>query len=838
MLKIGSIIMSIFTVIGLILPGLKYGFKPTAEIDCACENGEIGSYASGFLYGLATEGVPSSEMAESIDISSVSQKTFGGLQHPIGDVNDVAVNLKSCDYIVVYLQDCFDTWYYAHDEISSLRERGVYDWEKFLNDRFLPQVKTQVENISKTDYADRVVYCLYNECDNAIWFGNEDGEGNPQFDSIGRENFYKGWKKTYDLVKSVNPDAKIGGPGYYEYNIEKLTSFLDYCTSNGCVPDIMIYHELQEASSAFFEDHYEEYRENEEKYGIHLPIIVTEYGTMYECGSPGDMFDYVVAMEHTNVYGNVAFWRLSNNLCDTAADDNSPNANWWLYRWYADMEGAELKTKVIDVMHSDVANVVKYNRDRFHYVPLNVLSSLNENKDEITILAGGCDYESQIKLKNLKETKLGGEEVTVTVEAVYYKGLSGTVYAPTLISQYSKKVNNSMKIKLDCADSSSIYKITVSKGSVSEPYENENIPVRYEFEDGSRLGTAYTYDSAYATTGGIEGMVGGIEKTGDGVSLKFNVPENGKYNLDIVYGKANDGQSPDDRVSATALCAIDGNEEELNLPNTVKSEFTSCFTLTKELTAGEHEITFEHSEGTFVLDSMLVTKYEDKQEITVLYDSGRSRDGVTAFLAVAPSDGYYTLKSSSDTEFLLDGIPCKTDGDGVACVFLRRGLNYIEIKADTADCAVYTDSGDGAKYTVKCTDMTLSDGAAINEIGETKYVNGISSNAGKAEFVFNAEAEGYYRMTFTYSNNHEGGVHDYNVDLIECYTTAEINGDKQNVWFRNTQSDENFKTVTANVYLEKGENKITLTNNGESKFNGMEAFAPNISEITFSKAQK
>ncbi len=839
MLKLSSVIVSIFTVIGLILPGIKYGFKPTVEIDCSAETGEISSYASGFLYGLAEQGVPSAEMAESIDISSESQKTYDGLQHPTGDVNHVAENLDSCDYIVVYLQDCFDTWYYAYSEIDEMREAGVYDCESFLEERFLPQVKQQVENLSASAYSDRVVYCLYNECDNALWFGVKDSEGNLQFNDEGRQNFYNAWKKTYDLVKSINPDAMIGGPGYFDYNTEKIAPFLDFCTANDCVPDIMIYHELNDKSAAFFEDHVEEYRETEKQYGIELPIIVSEYGTMQECGNPGDMLKYICAMENTEVYGDVAFWRLSNNLCDTAADDNSPNSNWWLYRWYADMEGEKLSSKVIDIMHSDVANVVKYNRDRFHYVPLNAISSINEDKDEITVIVGGCDYTSSLKLKNLDCTELGGESVDIKIEGIYYKGLSGVVSEPTLIKEYTESAGNSLKIKVDCADTSSVYRVTITKsdGGSKEEYENTNLPVRYEFEDGTLLGDAYTYDSAYATTGQTSGMVGGIEKTGDGIRVTINAEADGTYKFDVIYGKANDGETPDDRVSAEALFAVDGEERTVLLENTVKSEFTSCITLTAELKAGEHEITFMHGDGTYVLDSMLVSLYEEQTEAAVLPDSDRSDESTSAFLAVAPYDGFYTINVTANARFLIDKAECAADENGNARVYLRRGLNYVEVKDKScSSCVIKTQADDGISVYVNPSDMILSGGACVNSFGDTAFVDGISSDGGKAEFTVNAEKAGTYRMTVNYSNNREGGLHDYNVDLIECYITVGVNGESLNVWCRNTMSVGNFRTVTANVELKEGENVITFTNNGETKFNDMTAYAPNIAGVTFSAA--
>ena len=54
------------------------------------------------------------------------------------------------------------------------------------------------------------------------------------------------------------------------------------------------------------------------------------------------------------------------------------------------------------------------------------------------------------------------------------------------------------------------------------------------------MGDAYTYDSWYATTGETEGMVGGMEKDGDGVKLNFWTSQKGSYDLDIIFGKSND----------------------------------------------------------------------------------------------------------------------------------------------------------------------------------------------------------------------------------------------------------------------------------------------------------
>ncbi|MBR3621317.1 MAG: hypothetical protein IKN56_07380, partial [Clostridia bacterium] len=118
-----KLIISFLMTLSLALHGLPYLFYPTAEFDLrdARAAQDISSGACGYLYGLAQEGVPSPEAVKTLNISSVSQKVAGGLQHPIGDVDDVSPNLGSCDYITVYLQDCYPTWYYAWDVIEEMR---------------------------------------------------------------------------------------------------------------------------------------------------------------------------------------------------------------------------------------------------------------------------------------------------------------------------------------------------------------------------------------------------------------------------------------------------------------------------------------------------------------------------------------------------------------------------------------------------------------------------------------------------------------------------------------------------------------------------------------------
>lgn len=97
--RIISFIISII----LMLEAIPLVWVPTLTVDASKELNPVSTRATGFLYGLSEEGVPSEAMTDSLDIASVSQKVVDGLQHPTGDISHVAPQLEECDYTVVYL---------------------------------------------------------------------------------------------------------------------------------------------------------------------------------------------------------------------------------------------------------------------------------------------------------------------------------------------------------------------------------------------------------------------------------------------------------------------------------------------------------------------------------------------------------------------------------------------------------------------------------------------------------------------------------------------------------------------------------------------------------------
>ncbi|MBQ3889152.1 MAG: hypothetical protein II738_05340, partial [Clostridia bacterium] len=655
------------------------------------------------------------------------------------------------------------------------RAAGTYDPDQLLRDDYLPKVTQKVKELSTASYADRLVYCLYNECDNALWFGESVQDDNPDnpygvwcdFNDAGKDAFHRGWQATFDAVRAVAPDALIGGPGYSGWNADAVRRFLAFCKENDCLPDVMIYHELGDRTAYYFDDHLAEYRAIEQELGLQpLPVLISEYGMMNETGCPGKMVQYITQMETCKVYGDSAFWRLADNLNDTCADANTPNANWWLYRWYAEMNGETVKATNNDWLSSDFKNSLRDHRALSFRGFMGIASVSEEGVD---VVCGGGERRARVVLKGLDAASLKGKRVTVTVEETVYKGIFGAVTAPTVLKTYTVKAGARLSVDLGEIDPMNAYRITVREATGAADYENPDRPARYEFEDGTLHGGAYTYDSYCPASGDTDAAdtVGGLENRGDGVTLPFTVPRDGDYLLDFIYGKANDGApdetghvSPDDRVSAEALLSIDGaSDETVYLPNTIKSEYSSCYTRRVSLTAGAHTVTMRHGGGTYVLDCLVVTAADDAAAPCPVLPDGET-GGAAQYLAVVPGDGLYTVTAAGAEALTFNGNTAALDESGAATVYLRRGLNPLTLTgAESAPAVTFDGAGESTRLLPKEAALTGNASVGTQTVGgeACDCLQNLCDGAA-ATWTFNAPADGVYAVTVTYSNNDENGV--------------------------------------------------------------------------------
>ncbi len=814
LLGILGTLLSLVIILGMAFMVIKV---PTLTIDFSKQS-ELTGRASGFLYGLAENEVPTSEITESIAINTLATKPAGGLQHPIGDVNQVYKTFTNAggEYLFIYTQDMYDTWYYQFDSLELYNER----------------VKKTVTEMENSEYKDKLVYCIYNEMDNGVWFGDHWVEAN-------RYKFYEAWKSTYQVVKDINPKAKIAGPGHCGYNYDWNKEFLTYCKENNCMPDMFVWHEL--AGEPNYSIYWMKYRFNEfnemcDELGVErLPICISEYGLMQTNGIPGESVKWISRLEASDIYGCVAYWRLANNLAETVADDVTPNSNYWVYKFYADMKGKELDVTEWDMFHSNIGNWLKGKYPLFNKGFIG-MASFDESEKKFYVLAGGSAEDSNIKIENIDEKYFkNGDKVTVKVTYVDFKGLGGAVCSPEECMTKVVKVSvNAIKFTLPCERESQSYFIEITPYDNEEESKNKNRTLRFEAEDAKFDGNAFVPEwISYASSKGL--VVKGLDKEST-IKFTVDVDKAGTYSLDFVYAN---GAVEQGRITAFAQVSINGEEQEVKFPSTIKDEYMECKTIIADLKKGKNTVHINVlNDAVLTLDFVDVSPFDDTNP-DVYFAPLKSRNAdknENAWSVVVPYDTTYQINlSKPTTKLTINGID-KISSSDTDSVFLHRGYNKVVLDDNTTIEYIGLYSKVFTLSTISPADMKVFNGATIEDDTNTtsgKRIGWIASDMGSyATFNVNAEKAGYYNFTIEYANNEEGGYHDYNVDLVERYITFTVNGENRgNHFFRSTYSWEHYKTKTVVLYLEAGDNEIKLSNDGSYSFNNRVTYAPNIGSI-------
>lgn len=826
LLGIGISALSLVIIAGIAFMIIKV---PTLTIDFS-QQSELTGRASGFLYGIAENDVPTAEITESIGINTLATKPAGGLQHPIGDVNQVADTFAEAggEYLFIYTQDMYDTWYYQLDSLEAYNER----------------VRKTVTEMENSKYKDKLVYCIYNEMDNGEWFGDHWVEEN-------RYKFYDTWKSTYNVVKEINPNAKIAGPGHCGYNYDRNKEFLTYCKTNNCMPDMFVWHELDGEKSIYrMKYRFNEFNEMCDELGVErLPICISEYGLMQTNGLPGESVKWISRLEASDVYGCVAYWRLANNLAEVVADDVTPNSNYWVYKFYADMKGKELEVTEWDMFHSNIGNWIKGKYPLFNKGFIG-MASFDEEENKFYVLAGGSAEDSKIKIENIDEKYLkNGDKVTIKVTYVDFKGLGGAVYKPEeCFTEVVKVSGNAIKFNIPCERESQSYFIEITPYDNEEESENKNRTLRFEAEDAKFDGNAFVPEwISYASSKGL--VVKGLDNEST-IKFTVDVPKAGRYNLDFVYAN---GAVEQGRITADTQVSINDQEMPIKFNSTIKDEYMKCVTINANLEKGKNTIFINVlNDAILTLDFVDVTTQKITDETYYAALQSRNADKTeNSYSVIVKEDGWYDLMLTNydNIQVFINGIESENpfiyskaytdqEGYGRLLLFLHRGYSKVTLSDNTELVSVTVDpkAFESNSSVTTPTDMKVFNGATIEDDENTssgKRIGWIASDKGSyATFNVNVKEAGYYNFTIEYSNNEEGGFHAYNVDLIERYIAVSVNGEKQgNYFFRSTYSWETYKTKTIVLYLDAGDNEIKLANDGSYSFNNRVTYAPNIGDI-------
>lgn len=156
------------------------------------------------------------------------------------------------------------------------------------------------------------------------------------------------WKPMYDLIKSLDPKAKIIGPSISYYQESYMRNFLTYAKANNCLPDLVSWHQW---GAAGFVGAYENYRALEKSLGIApIEISINEYSSKtsdpFE-GCPGYSVPFIAKFERYKITSSQLSWwwvPLPGRLGSLLTSGNQKGGGWYMYKWYGDMEGYMTKT--------------------------------------------------------------------------------------------------------------------------------------------------------------------------------------------------------------------------------------------------------------------------------------------------------------------------------------------------------------------------------------------------------------------------------------------------------------------------------------------------------------
>ncbi len=404
------------------------------------------------------------------------------------------------------------------------------------------------------------------------------------------------WKKTYDLLRKLDPDAKIIGPSYSWYNSSRMEAFVKYCAQNNCMPDVISWHQW---GSAGFVGAVENYRSLEKKYNVSpRKISINEYSSEEhsEEGCPGVSVPFIAKFERYGVESAMISWwfvPLPGRLGSLLTSNNERGGGWWLYKWYGDMSGYMAKV----TPPNDKSDGV----DGF--------AALDQKKGFASIVLGG-NTRGDVNVNIAGIPSSFGNKVNVDVEYVVWENKDKAVAGPTFVSSKEYAVEDGkITVPVNIANTKYGYHVHVTPIIPQTPYKDvaATIPGKVEMEnydvggpnkafsdkDDDNKGGEYREDAvdivAVAASGDdAAGYAIGYTQEGEWLEYTVKVAEAGKYAVAARYATSSENAGfklyVDDKAMLDNVILTKGADWETYSTETVGSV---------DLAAGEHVLKLE-----------------------------------------------------------------------------------------------------------------------------------------------------------------------------------------------------------------------------------------------------
>jgi hypothetical protein len=846
-------------------------------VDLGDRTGEFRGGASGALYGLSDDGVPSDNTLEPLRITTVNQKPPAGAQHPNGDALAVAASFfrTGGGYLQVIVQDMYAEWTY----------------EDLGFDDYLEKLAWVVERMSASQWADRIVYVPFNEPD-FIWF-----DLSPDDDAVYQKQmttFLDHWKTAVEYIRSHHPGGRVMGPNVATFRTRNFGDFLTFGRDNDVLPDLISWHQLPSdsldpGSPNYFRTTYATYRDLERERGIDpIPININEYGGNRDLTVPGQLVQWVAMFEEAKVdAGGKAYWTAAGGLGGDVVETNKPGGGWWFYKMYADLAGGD----TVAVTRPDTASLDA----------LDAIAVIDDHRRQARIVAGGTADPFDVVVENVDSETFGGA-VHVRLSATTWSGQNSPAPPPEVIYEDVLAVRNgSVTVPVrglgfhgDGAanvDRMAAYEIILSPGAGDAPSVELPWRASYEAENATitagaaaTQGTAHNWNTAAASG---DRDVGSLNKPDSAVAFTVDVPQAGPYRLSIWY--ANQTGQPAQQV----LTVNGGQAQFVDYQATLHWQWRTRRDVLIELNEGENQIRLGKSGpdgGTALgeatldrIDLELITSqdaptrhYEaelaqSSGDVTYWYDqlqqSGSgfvtvNRGGDVMFIVYAEEDGYYDVEFRHDSPApsgttvaqvslarrpvegaVLRAAPSGPWTTDTHRLFLSAGVNRVSI-APIGDTPVQLDRasvtmaapGPLPVQSVEAENAVLAGAVAVESDERAsggRYVGSIGQGAqNRLTFEVEAEQGGDHVLVVHYANDERDTGHPYNADIISRPLDISVNGGPPTrYWFKNTWSWANWWARGVAVTLEAGVNTIALYNDAANGGSADGCPAPCMNEL-------
>lgn len=604
-------------------------------------NCQITHGSTGFLYGLTDDGVSSDTTLNGLSLDSNSVlvgKSPDGVQHPNGDVLNTTDQWKrnGGGEIQVYMKEAYKNFpYVAYGD-------GGMDGD------YVPKLKEMVTkfNTKYPDLKDDIVWIPFNEPDisDANYYNLTNY--NSKYDSV-RTKFFEDWNKAVEAIRSVYPQARIGGPNNSAYSDRFYRDFFQNAKEHGTVPDVVTWHELGSGFGSYLsnfqkwktleKDVLSDYAPPENtglKQGQTIKVSINEYawkdqnGKAIEQVKPGRLLQYVARFEKTGAQGALPYWYPAGDLDWLVTKNNQVTGSYWLYYWYGLMKGDLLKVDLPDENGKP-----------------QVLASYNKDSNQTQILLGGSNessYSTTLNLSALPDKYPNGAHVTIyatdSTAPANLSNVSVNVPAasdgPYVVAEQDLSIaNGQASLPLNNLKGDSAYYAVIAPATSQGKVSNSTVEAEYARRNGTAKVT-YGNASGYSGTGYVEGadatassdfFVDSKKNGYNEVMLRYSAPKaDGQNAKRTVTLKINPNENS---------ARNDAQELTLQLPETKDANTWQTAKVRIYMPLGLNQITVEgygtqgmliDSVSTASADDSSVTRYEAEDSSNTFNGSAKA----------------------------------------------------------------------------------------------------------------------------------------------------------------------------------------------------------------------